>query len=292
MLLLLLLPILVAGFIILTKHPAYFYKLHRYDGQLLYLSSAHQGLVCTIVGATLVFTFDHYLPGSMTILGFQIPINFRNWVEQLIAPIDGGENIVWVILVTLSAMLVAYLRILSFRVRAQFKYELLNREQDKPELSAKVLSEIALMRTILKDSPLDSLFYDSFVSQSASDYLMLTMDDRKVYVGKVISLGEPTESEGMDQEITITPFMSGYRHNKTLKVQFTTKYNKVDDDIALVLRQDKIVSATRFNPKIYEKFQAQQQNRAAAEQKIEQNPAEETTPETEPTSPGKENRDK
>ena len=58
--------------------------------------------------------------------------------------------------------------------------------------------------------------------------VMLMMDDRKVYVGKIISMGEPSETQGMDQDISIMPLMSGYRDKDTLRVNFTTDYEQVD----------------------------------------------------------------
>ena len=84
------------------------------------------------------------------------------------------------------------------------------------------------------------------------------MDDRKVYIGRVISLGEPNEIDGMDQEITITPYASGYRDKDTLNLVLTTKYNEISEDVALVLRQDKIISATHFSEAIYAEFQQKQ----------------------------------
>jgi hypothetical protein len=253
-LLLLLLPILVAGFVILTKHPFYFYRLHRYDGQLLYLSSAYQGLLCTLVGAFIVFSLNKYFPSTFTVFSVQIPLDIASWLDDLLSPVDGGHQIAWMTLLTIAAIAVAYARIGWFRLQAHIKYGL---NRDGPKLSPKTLSEAYLIRSILDDSPLDSLFCDSFLSQSPEKYLMLTMEDGKVYVGKVISLGEPTESEGMDQEIKITPFISGYRTKERLKVTFTTKYDEIEDDISLVLRQDKIISATIFDVDVYQQFQAQ-----------------------------------
>ncbi|MBN47539.1 MAG: hypothetical protein CMH23_13810 [Methylophaga sp.] len=256
MILLLLLPILVAGFIVITKHPACFYKLHRYDGQLLYLSTAYQGLICTLIAVVIVFLLNTYIPSHILVANKAIPMDIFGWLENLITPLNPSDQIAWFILISVTSILVAQIRIILFRIRAWIKYSGINwKKQNKSELSSKVLSEIALIRSILKDSPLDSMLYDSFVSSSPEKYLMLTMDDGKVYVGKVVSLGEPTESEGMDQEIVITPYLSGYRKKETLKVNFTTKYSEIDEDIALVLKQDKIISATVYNSKIYDEFQ-------------------------------------
>lgn len=90
---------------------------------------------------------------------------------------------------------------------------------------------------------------------------MLMMDDRKVYVGKIISLGEPSETAGMDQDISIMPLMSGYRDKDTLRVNFTTDYAQVGANIYVSLRQEQIVSATEFN---FEAYQTWQRDREAA----------------------------
>src|SRR5690606_12039523 len=46
MLALLILPLLVSGFIVSHSHPYYYYKLHRQQGQYLYLHAARLGLRC------------------------------------------------------------------------------------------------------------------------------------------------------------------------------------------------------------------------------------------------------
>ena len=68
-------------------------------------------------------------------------------------------------------------------------------------------THIFIIQDILEDSPLDDLLFRLSLQQDK--YAMLMMDDRKVYVGKIISLGEPSETTGMDQDISIMPLMSG-----------------------------------------------------------------------------------
>jgi hypothetical protein len=62
----------------------------------------------------------------------------------------------------------------------------------------------------------------------------------------------------MDQEITITPYASGYRDKDSLNLLLTTKYNEVSADVSLILRQENIISATHFSEAIYEEFQQKQ----------------------------------
>lgn len=50
------------------------------------------------------------------------------------------------------------------------------------------------------------------------------------------------------------PLMSGYRDKDTLKVEFETFYEEVESDIYLSLRQDAIVSATKFDFEAYKKW--------------------------------------
>jgi hypothetical protein len=78
-----------------------------------------------------------------------------------------------------------------------------------------------------------------------------------VYVGRVMSLGEPTERQGPTQEISIVPVSSGYRDKDTLSVTLTNYYEDSDDtkDFYLTLKQDNIVSACEFVESLYEKSQ-------------------------------------
>jgi hypothetical protein len=58
----------------------------------------------------------------------------------------------------------------------------------------------------------------------------------------------------MDQEIVITPYASGYRDEATLSLKLTVKYTEVTENVSLVLRQDKIISATQFSEALYDEF--------------------------------------
>lgn len=72
---------------------------------------------------------------------------------------------------------------------------------------------------------------------------MLTMKDRKVYVGNVISLGEPNEKGGPEQSVVISPIISGYRDKDTLDIFLTTNYSRLDDTTKLILNKIEILSA-------------------------------------------------
>ena len=84
--------------------------------------------------------------------------------------------------------------------------------------------------------------------------VMISLSDRKVYVGKVINLGEPSETSGMDQDISIIPLMSGYRDKDDLTVEFTTYYEETGGNLYISIRQDAIVSATEFDFSSHQKW--------------------------------------
>ena len=111
-------------------------------------------------------------------------------------------------------------------------------------------TKIKCMKDILSDSPMDQLFMQSYIDRIV---ILITLDSGKVYVGVVTQLGEPNESEGMDQEIGIKPVVSGYRVRETHKVVFNMSYEESSDSAYIVIKQDLITTACRFDPLIYSK---------------------------------------
>tara|TARA_R110001592_G_scaffold65634_5_gene201249 strand:- start:6751 stop:7341 length:591 start_codon:yes stop_codon:yes gene_type:complete len=146
--------------------------------------------------------------------------------------------LLWVACITMFPMphLWAYLSTLSMKV----KYSTTDKRL-----------KLYLIGEMLRDSPLDDFLFDAI---NKEQLVMLTMNDRKVYVGYLISMGEPNENEGPDQEITLKPRLSGYRDKDTLTVKFTTFYGDSDPELFLVLRQECIVSATLFKEELFNHF--------------------------------------
>lgn len=64
MLALLLIPILVSGYIMIVLNPYHYFRLHRHDGQLLYLKVATYGTFClfctTIIGVLIKFLLPNF----------------------------------------------------------------------------------------------------------------------------------------------------------------------------------------------------------------------------------------
>lgn len=240
MLAILLISIIANGFIILRFSPRQFYKLHRYEGQLLYIKVTSLGLI--IAGVS--FLFDSYF-GIIDYLCKLLP---KSTIVTLFTTEHLQEYFIFFVLSAFFSILYCVVQRLELSLGARWTFRGL---KNKPSYNE--LSKILLMHSILNDSPLDKLLFLSYVQNI---FLLITMSGRKVYVGRVISLGEPNERQGPDQEISIVPVFSGYRDKETLSVILKNCYANKDDtkDFYLILKQDSITSACEFVESLYKEF--------------------------------------
>lgn len=241
--LLLIFPVLVAGFVACHIHPIHSYKLHRYEGQYLYLKSAELGVKCFAMASLAAAVGHYWLPDSISVGSETFDLTLSTFFASAMKVLgfDSAEatKIAWFFLLSASTFLSSVIIKCWGHLSLRYRFGTWD-------------AKIFVIGEILEDSPLDYLLFK--LSLEKDKQVMLTMDDRKVYVGKVINLGEPSETSGMDQDISIIPLMSGYRNKDNLKVEFTTDYGEVEADIYLSLRQDSIVSATEFNFAAYQKW--------------------------------------
>ncbi len=265
MLFLLIFPVLIAGFLACHIHPYHSYKLHRYEGQYLYLKSSELGLKCFGVAFTISLILYHVIPSSLSLGSYSLSLTFSSWLSDSMLEMGAQDTheaskMAWFFI--LSALTLFSALIIKFwgHVSLWRRFGVWN-------------TRVFVIGELLEDSPLDNLLFN--LSLQKNKYAMLGMSDRKVYVGKVISLGEPTETNGMDQDISIMPIMSGYRDKDTLRVHFSTFYDEVDTHIYLSLRQDAIVSATEFDFVAYRKWNPSSDHEEKGhEEKNESNSAE------------------
>lgn len=239
----LLLPVLVSGFVFCNRNHKTFFKLHRFDGQHLYLKSAHFGLF-HLFGAFLLASWITRLP-SLAWFGTDVsldPIAPLQGTVTRIAPatsVHDAHYVAWIMLLSVLTIALAYLSASLMNVLRALRLGSVNK------------SKILMMGEVLRDSPIDNLFFQSYIQFRP---LLLTTDSGKVYVGTISELGEPNEAEGMDQEISVVPLMSGHRDKNTYQVVFDTDYSLVDTDLNVVIRQDKILSASWFDFDIYKQL--------------------------------------
>lgn len=245
MLLLLIFPVLVAGFVACHIHPVHAYKLHRYEGQYLYLKSAELGVKCFALGAALLLAAHCWLSDRLEMFGASLNLQLSEALVKLFQSFGAREasealKVAWFFLLSTATFCAAFILkgwgFLFLFIRFG--------SWDRQKMKVYVIGEI------LADSPLDNLLFE--LSLSTDKYAMISLESRKVYVGKVIDMGEPTETNGIDQDISIIPLMSGYRNTDTLEVEFKTDYDGVNSDIYLSLRQDAITSVTAFDFDAYQ----------------------------------------
>ncbi|WP_218417916.1 hypothetical protein [Alteromonas lipotrueae] len=242
MLAFLLLPVLTCGFFICYYSLPHFYKLHRYEGQQLYLKSAWLGLQCLFFALLVVAFLNAYVPPSI----FGIPLDIYSFVVKLTSAIaikkSSAIELTWLFLIATTMHAIAYIRVWVTNWA-------MNQFQEKEGVDPK----IKLMSDVLSDSPLDSELLYSYINDQS---VLIALSNRKVYVGQVVSMGEPNESEGMDQEISILPHISGYRDKDNLTVNFTTQYESIDTDVEIkvTIRQELIESVSRFDFDVYQQF--------------------------------------
>lgn len=236
---LLIIPVLVAGFFACHIHPVHYYKLHRYEGQYLYLKCAELGIGCFALSVILIYIINKFCPFILVSTTTELS-NTINYIG-LSGRNASIENSLFIIISAITFFSAYILKLLGFLILF-IRFKTLDSNKVK----------IYVITKLMQENPRDELMFD--LSFKLDQYAMLTLNDRKVYVGKVINIGEPTETRGMNEDILIMPIISGYRHQDTLEVSFTTFYSDIDDDIYLSLRQDNILSITEFNFDAYKQW--------------------------------------
>ena len=206
------------------------------------MKSAWLGVQCLFYALLIVAILNAFVPPTM----FCVPTDLYFFVLTLVKGIvpkhSNASELTWLFLIAVTMHCVAFIRVWITNWA-------MNQFQRKEGVDPK----IKLMSDVLSDSPLDSELLYSYIHDQS---VLISLSNRKVYVGQVVSLGEPNESEGMDQEISILPHISGYRDKDNLTVNFTTQYESIDTkvEIKVTLRQELIESVARFDFDVYQQF--------------------------------------
>jgi hypothetical protein len=265
MALLLLLPLLVSGFLVCLNDPFIYYRLHRYEGQLLYLQVGRYGIYCLVTAfcimATLSLIFSHHwfnfcfngcfngqcgLPDQGNCHVFSTDfLAYLGGLASDVGLVEAKSSQATVFGFLTGLLTLVMPRIWAFRTIRGLKKDI---KSDDPEEIDSYLT-----RATLKYSPMGSTLVNAFAHKQP---VMVSMDDRKVYVGLIQSVGSPTEVTGLDLEIKLLPGLSGYRDKDSLKVTYTNTYPK-ESAIAepIYFKQENIVSISLFSEKIREVFQ-------------------------------------
>lgn len=263
MALLLLLPLLVSGYLVCLKDPIVYYKLHRYEGQLLYLQVGRYGIYCFLcafaIMALLSTVFSHDLTTVCVDPSLQLAFLPRCYLYSLdfLSALGGVVTKLGYATDPASQGLVfgVLTGCLTLVMPSVWAWNT-NRDLEH-YLKTKDCEAIAtfLTKETLSHSPMGKTLFDAFIYKLP---VMISMSDRKVYVGLIQSIGAPTEVTGVDLEVRLRPSFSGHRDKDTLEVSFTHTY---PTDISILqpiyFKQENIVSITLFSEEIRDSFQSQ-----------------------------------
>ena len=237
--LLIIVPLLVSGYMVCIRHPFFYVRLHRFQGQLLYLQVARMGMVCLFVSTLLTAAVLAVSKQALPIMGHVIATDYSSYLGTLLMQLDIASEknaTLWVFLmqVGLTALVIPFFWS-AFYVGA--KKKILQLETD-----VQLHSLLAL--GVLEGTPFKILLRESIVQCRPC---MFSLNDRKVYVGIVLFAGTPTESEGVDHAFTLIPILSGYRDKDTLEVTLSTRFSNAATPPPITLIQENVVSATQFD---------------------------------------------
>ncbi len=254
---LLLLPLLVSGFLVCLNNRLIYHQLHRYEGQLLYLQVARYGIYCLITASAIIAllsaSLSHVWPGVC--LDVKVTLCVPAFSSDFLAAL-GNMLSAFGVVSDASSQLVAF-AILSGLLAvampiplARFQVWRVKRQQG---IATNEVLHAFLLRESVSHSPLLSTLVEAFAERKE---IMVSMEDRKVYVGYISSLGAPTEVAGIGQEIQLLPSVSGYRDKDDLKVVYTTEYSSSSVIFPIVFKQQNIISVTLFSQPLRAAFQA------------------------------------
>ncbi|WP_420246243.1 hypothetical protein [Citrobacter sedlakii] len=213
MIALLLIPILVSGYILVVANLYHYYQLHRYDGQLLYLKVAAHGTMSVVVVIIAAVVIKFFFPNFHPIGMLADTLNIKKIIND-----NKAET--WLSLISLSSILVSLIWVVIIWAKNMVLGFFCEKQHHENVLHAK---KLRVLRKTISNSTLDSMLLDALESNPKSP-MLITLSSRKVYVGIVNGIQEPTESEAPNSYISIFPLMSGYRDKDTLSITFTNSY--------------------------------------------------------------------
>ncbi len=208
---LLVLPILICGFIYCRYN---FYDktlISKYEGQTLYLHIAMRGILVALPCLLLAFTVEYITNGYFGLADLLAERGLTKPEEKHLFSI--------LTFCIFTSPFIAY-----YIAKARFKITKI-----KYKLKDDYLTRFFILETMLPTSTHQALLLHSL---SGKHLYMFSMEDRKVYIGCVSSIGSLQDHDSnVDEGFSIIPIYSGYRHKDTLTVEFTTPYEKVYDEI-------------------------------------------------------------
>ena len=210
---LLLIPILVSGYILVVANLYHYYQLHRYDGQLLYLKVAAHGTMSVVFVLSVALITKFFFPDFHPIAVVSETLNVKK-------TIDKNKVETWLALISIASIISSLIWVFLIWCKNVLLGFFCEKQHHKDIFHAK---KLRILRKTISNSMLDRMLLDAMESRPKKS-ILVTLSSRKVYVGIVNGIQEPTESEAPNSYISIFPIMSGYRDKDTLSITFTNSY--------------------------------------------------------------------
>ena len=238
---LLLIPTIIIGYFFKKKHFYLNYKFSKLNGHHLYFSSAAFGFIFVLISTIIYFIFVNIYIAAYCFFSdeYVLKISFFKSIRTIFSEKNFAINAFFIYIL---AILISWLLYL---------YE---------KKSIKGIDDLhnPLFFNIISDDPTDILLNLSASSENTDnsiDYedriIMLTMRDRKVYIGVVSEIRKnmfSRFSQGSD-DFKFMPLISGYRDKDTLDLIRTTIYSDAVEkklNITIVLKKSEILTLTKI----------------------------------------------
>lgn len=242
---LLLIPLLVSGYLYLYNHPYHYYKLHRYDGWLLYMKACSYGLMCVVFSFCLAIALRSMFPHFhlVSFIAGKIKIDKDDIDSRFHA---------WMLFISISSVLAGAAFGFTCKVKAFVTYCRRSYKDASGLLSYERLKTgfvLSVLYPIFSDAPLDRMLFDSLLFNKS---ILVTLRCGKVYVGVIVRISEPNEKNEPNKQISLIPTMSGYRDNQNKRVVFVNEYSNLDKvDTSIAIFKDEIGRVSWYQHEVH-----------------------------------------
>lgn len=210
------------------------------------MKAAKYGLWCLVWSVFIAFIIKYYFPSAHLVTDVSQSLGLGESLYQ--KRITG-----WLIFLSCTSVLLAWLSGVIANWFTTLRSQMIYRFFYKKDISIEESKELVKLRTLqdlVTEGSMDSVFFDSLIDRKS---ILVSMTNKKVYVGIVNALGEPNEKDGPNQQISILPIMSGYRDKDTLNVCFTNDYNNIEGyDTSVIIPVSQITQVSWFTMEVHD----------------------------------------
>ncbi|CNH41428.1 hypothetical protein [Yersinia intermedia] len=229
----------------ISANPYHYYRLHRHDGQLLYLKAIALGVGCVICALLLdallkLFFFENRL---IEIVSEKIKIS---------GDINKDKIYLWFVFISFLTLVLAFFWVFIIFIKNTILGGYYSKKYKTNFFGAR---KLRVLKETFNEGSFDALLFNAMERKDKRSVL-INLDSGKVYVGLINAIGEPTENEGPNSDISILPIMSGYRNKDTQQIKFTNIYSGVSNknhSMSVIIDANEVTHISWFDMDEYQK---------------------------------------